>query len=114
MPEWVPPRQLLGELAAADIRWRVDYSQATSDEVFVWGREDLVARIVAALFHNRTVRFEDPGGARIWRTKSKKKATRLAGEIEDTLVNSGMNIYLKIDDEKGVVIGVAGPENPIQ
>ena len=106
----VEPGNLLGELVGKDWRWRIDFRQATPDEAFLWGREDLVCRIIAALVHGRAVWFE---GVK-YRTENRSEALTIAGVVEDAIVNSGKMVFVESDDETGVKIGTGGTEHKIQ
>jgi hypothetical protein len=114
MPAETNPFDLVMEFAVDDFRWQIDYAATTAAETLDWGRADMVGRILAALYHGRSVRFEDPSGPREWQSASPGEAHRMAGEIDDAISDSGYNVYVAADGEQSVVISVAGRENPLQ
>jgi hypothetical protein len=116
MPDNVDPLALLGGFAKEDIRWELNWTDATHSERMEWGRADMVGRILAALYHGRYVRFELPTDTREWRLDnppaltfpvSSNEAAQVVGEIEDTIAYSGRYVTVGKDDEAGVTI-VAG------
>jgi hypothetical protein len=108
--EGFDPRALLTEFASHDWKWRVDYSRATERETLLWGRADMVARIIAALLHGRTVTFD---GA-TYRADRIDEIERVVGEVEDAIAESGYMVRVERDDEEGVVIGTGGTEHMVQ
>lgn len=110
VPEGLEPMGLLTEFASRDWKWSVDFSKATQSELLDWGRADMVARILAALQHGRSVWFQ---GAE-YRVEELADLPRVAGEVEDAIAYSGLMVKVESDDENGVTIGVGGTENLIQ
>jgi hypothetical protein len=105
MPSDINPVELLGKFAKEDIKWEIGYDDATAEEMVDSRRADMVARILAALYHKRSVKFEDME----WKPVSPEQITRAVGEIEDAIVYSGMNFYIERDNEEGVtLVGVHG------
>jgi len=90
----VDPHKLLGDCYRRGWEWTVDYSRATEEEAWRWGREDISLRAVRALVHGRQVRFL----GKIY------QGTDAAGPLEDAIVASGRMIALGRDDETGVDI----------
>jgi hypothetical protein len=110
VPEGFDPMGLLTEFASKDWKWSVDFSRATQAELFDWGRADMVARILAALQHGRSVWFQDVE----YRVEKLEDLPHVAGEVEDTIAYSGLMVKVESDDSDGVAIGVGGTEHPIQ
>lgn len=110
VPEGFDPMSLLSEFASRDWKWSVDFSQATQSELLEWGRADMVARILAALQHERSVWFQDVE----YRVEKLEDLPRVAGEVEDAIAFSGLMVKVESDDSDGVTIGVGGTENLIQ
>jgi hypothetical protein len=106
------PTELLGIFAQNDIHWDIDCSHATNEEFSRWGRSDLVARILAALYHGRWIRFQDKSWTA--RHKTDKEIKRIVGEIENALSHCGMNIYMEQDSEQGVTIGTYRTDHSVQ
>jgi len=105
--EEVDPTEIFFGLVSHRNDWQVDYNRATSEELLVWFRAEIVARIMRALDEGRSVRFMSNEWS--WQADG-PNLLNLAQEIEDTIVNSGFNICLESDDENGVVIGTQGLE----
>ncbi len=100
----VDANELLGSLVNHGWSWEIDLSSASAEESFIWGRADMVARIVRAVMERRPVwvltrRFEPIGDP-----------STIVGMIEDEIVESGRLVYVASDDERGVVIGAHGYE----
>lgn len=110
VPEGFDPRGLLTEFAGHDWKWRVDYSAATHGELLEWGRADMVARILAAVLHSRTVTFDGT----TYYAERLEDLERVIGEVEDAIADSGYMVRVKRDDDEGVVIGTGGTEHPMQ
>lgn len=105
--EEINPADLFSGFNNHQALWEVDYSQASPEEIYVWFRQEIAARIFRALVNNKAVKFMD----REWRWQADGSSlANLAGEIENTIVNSGFMITLLSDDEDGVVIGTSGLE----
>jgi len=83
-------------------RWEIDYSQATSNEAFEWGRQDMAVRVVRALAEGRTVFFQ----AVEYRAATRDDVVLVSGQIEDAIVAGGYLVIVEYDDERGVSIGV--------
>jgi hypothetical protein len=124
MPENLSALELLGCFANEDIKWEIDFEEATVNETLEWSRADMVSRILAALFHGRQVRFEHAASTRQWRLEdcstaltlpvSGNEAVQVVGEIHDAISDSGMNVYIAVDDDTGVTIGTHGTEHKLQ
>lgn len=110
VPEEYDPQALLREFARHDWKWQVYFSEATENETLLWGRADMVARILAALTHGRSVFFE---GAEYRVTASHDLAAKV-GEVEDAIAYSGLMVTVVRDDDKGVFIGTVGTEHSVQ
>jgi hypothetical protein len=117
MPDNVDPLALLVAFAKEDVRWEVNWTEATHSELTEWTRADLVGRILAALHHGRYVRFELPTGIREWRLYNPLELTppvhddearQAVGEIEDLISDGGWDVYVLDDTDKGVIIGTHG------
>ncbi len=95
----IEPGTLLTDLGSRDLWWEIDYSQATAAETLEWARYDLVARVIRALMHDRTVTvfgFDFRG----WDPET-------VGMVEDTIANSGKDVTVGRDDENGLeIIGI--------
>ena len=87
----INPEELLRSMLEHGWTWEINYSQATPEEKFVWGRVDLITRCVRALTQNLPVIFLG-------------KVYDDAGELEDAIVASGRMVSLGRDDEHGVTI----------
>lgn len=110
VPSDLEPRELLGELAGKDWRWEIDFTEATPEETFLWGRADMVFRILAALLHGRGVWFEGVE----YRADHPSQVPKVAGAVEDLIVHSGMMVFVESDNETGVKIGTGGTEHRVQ
>jgi len=110
VPEGFDPMGLLTEFASKDWKWSVDFTQATQTELFEWGRADMVARVLAALKHGRSVQFQDTE----YRVERPEDLSHVAGEVEDAIAYSGLMVKVESDDENGVIIGIGGTEHPMQ
>ncbi len=99
-PAGTDPHNLLHEFLVNGWEWRIDYSQATAEEAFVWGRQDLVVRCVRALGRGLPVRFMD----------KEYRGVESVGQLEDDIVASHRMITLESDDEDGVIISIHGWE----
>ena len=96
------PPQLLQSLVDHGWDWKIDYTLATPEEVFLWGRADLVIRSIRALRQGRTVTFNGE--------TFQGFSMDIAGRLEDAMADSGRMIALLRDDGQGVVIGALWPE----
>ena len=110
VPEGFDPIGLLTEFASKDWKWSVDFTQATQSELLDWGRADMVARILAALQHGRSVRFQDTE----YRVEKLEDLPRVAGEVEDAIAYSGLMVKVESNNDEGVTIGIGGTEHPMQ
>jgi hypothetical protein len=112
MPETIDALEMLGGFAKAGIRWEVDFENAEQSELMEWSRADLAGRILAAVFDNRWVNFQ----GRDWNAedKTEDEIKDIILEINDAMSDSGMMVFIEIDDETGVWIGTSGTEHPIQ
>jgi hypothetical protein len=104
--EMANPLTMLGGFAKSNIRWEIDFDNATQSEQTEWSRADLVGRVLAALYTNRWVAFQ----GKSWdaKDKTKEEIEQIIGEIDDALSESGMMIFVDIDDDNGVWIGTRG------
>ena len=110
VPEGFDPMPLLREFASHDWKWRVDFSRATERETFLWARADMVARIMSALVHGRTVTFNSV----TYRADAPNDIAHVAGEVEDVIANSGYMVHVERDDDEEVVIGIGDTEYLMQ
>jgi hypothetical protein len=110
VPEGFDPMGLLTEFSSRDWKWSVDFSQATQSELFDWGRADMVARILAALQHGRSVWFQGTE----YRVERTEDLPHVAGEVEDAIAYSGLMVKVESDNDDGVSIGIGGTEFPMQ
>ena len=94
IPLTIEPVELLGEISSYGWHWEIDYSKASEEERFSWGRRDLVVRVVRALMGGRPVYF----------LGREYRGANMVGELEDTIVFSGRMIRLGFDDKRGVQI----------
>ena len=104
IPPGIDPMDLLTEMARANFRWEVHYLGESPEAVLRWGRADLVARVLGALWHGRPVWFLGVE----YRARTRADVPGVAGAIEDAIVNSGLYVTVESDDGTGVRIGV-GP-----
>jgi hypothetical protein len=110
VPTHLEPGELLGELAKEDCRWQIDFTEAIPEERLLWGRADMVFRILAALLHGRGVWFEGVE----YRAHQLSQVPEVAGAVEDAVAYSGMMVCVESDDETGVKIGTRGTEHRMQ
>lgn len=100
LPE-VDPAELFNAFVGHGWQWRVDYSQATEREKFLWFRAEFVARMVRALTRGLPVKFM----GREYRAQSSAEVLEVAQRLEDDIVSSGRMITIDSDDEHGLVVG---------
>jgi hypothetical protein len=93
----IDPQKLLAEMGYQNVRWEVDFSQASPQENLEWGRADLVGRIVRALSHERGVWFHGH--------EFRGFSDEMMVMLEETISNSGLQVAVERDDEDGLVIG---------
>lgn len=110
VPADVDAMELLTQFAKADWRWSIDFSNASEQEVFEWGRADMVARILAALLHGRSIWFL----GKEYFAQNQADLPKVIGAVEDAIAYSGLMVQVKSDDENGVIIGTGGTEHPVQ
>ena len=84
----------------------MDYSEAKDEEIFLWFRAELIARIIRALISDLPVKFLENE----WQAGSGRDLFEIVQEIEDAIVGSGRLVTIDSDDKNGVVIGVRGYE----
>ena len=84
-------------------RWKVDYSGATEEEILLWFKEDLAARIVRALKGGLPVYFLD----RKWQVTEDKSLIAIVTDLEREITSSGRMVSIDSDDENGLVIGTS-------
>lgn len=101
----VDPADLLRELVSKRVCWTIDWSQATREEAFLWGRADLVSRILRGLIGGRSVFFL----GQEYRAEDYTSITEVAGVVEDAIVNSGLMVCIESDGDGGVRIGTGCP-----
>ena len=106
----LPPEVLLAPLAKEGWRWTVEWSTVPEDELFAWAREDLACKILSALVRGATIEFLEQS----WQLSDVGDIERLAGEIEDKIVQSGYNVGVTSDEEARLIIGTHGTEHPVQ
>jgi len=100
------PAGMFGSLVKHGDQWKTDYSAGTEEEVFLWFRSEIVARIIRALQQGRPVKFLDQE----FRLAQGGDLYSMGQTIEDVIVTSGRLITINSDDEKGFIIGVVGYE----
>ncbi|MBI5733753.1 MAG: hypothetical protein HY973_02300 [Candidatus Kerfeldbacteria bacterium] len=103
----IDPMELLGQMVKKGWGWKIDYTQATKEEMFEWFKAEVASRIVRALIQDRFVQFMDQR----WQLKSGQNILDLAQKIEDYIADSGFNITIVSDDANGLTIRTVGPEN---
>ncbi len=108
--DFLDPLSLLQEFAKNDWKWDIDWTNATEEEAFIWGRADMVGRILAALLHGRTVWFQGTE----YCVTNPAELEQVLSEVEDVIVESGFNVAVESDDANGVRIGIRGTELPMQ
>lgn len=111
IPVDVDPVGLMVDLSRHQWRWEIDWSAATPDELFLWGRADLVGRVFAAALAGRSVRFMGERWDFAGIEAGSSESAKMLGEIEDAIVDSGRNVGVLTDDwVNDLVIGVHGYE----
>ena len=108
VPPNVSARDLLGDFIAKRITWSIDYENATSEESFEWGRQDMACRILRALRAGLPVVFREE----VYQLRDIADFDQLAelvGRVEDAVADSGRVVALGYDDERGVLIQDVGP-----
>jgi hypothetical protein len=110
--ETANPLEMLGGFAKSNIRWEIDFDNATQSELTEWSRADLVGRVLAAIYTNRWIGFQ----GKSWNAthKTEEEIEQIIGEIDDALSDSGMMIFVDIDDDNGVWIGTHGRAHKVQ
>ncbi len=106
----INPLDLLWSLVLMKATWEIDYSQATKNEILDWARADITRRAMRALVKGLPVEFQ---GVKYSLSKTSDLVI-VAGELEDVLVQSGMNIFIGKDDETGVLISCHSTEHQVQ
>ena len=107
----VDPVALTVELACQKWWWEFDWSDATPEEYVLWGRADMVGRLIAAAITGRAVRFMGQRWSFAGLEFASDEAQLLLGAIEDSISGSGRNVVVLTDDWVGdLVIGVRGYE----
>jgi hypothetical protein len=101
------PREIFLSFLRHNWDWKVDYSQATDEEIFKWLREEIAVRIVRALLQKRPVYFLD----KKYRLQEGEDLKKIVEQIENEIGESGRTIFIEKDDKKGLVIGVGGYEH---
>jgi hypothetical protein len=104
----ISARNLLGDFLIKRWGWSVDYSAATEDEAFEWGRQDLSVRIIRALGRGLPVTFLEKIH-RVVDTTNAVAFERIVGEVEDAIASSGRIVSLDYDDARGVGVADLGP-----
>jgi len=100
------PLDLTISLARERISWALDLSQADPIQTLEWVRADMAGRIIAALMHGRPVRFNQ----RTFMVTNPTQLEEVMGQVEDTISESGFNVFVESDDESGVSIGIHSKE----
>lgn len=111
VPADVNPSELLNQFASEDWKWKLDFTQASEQELLEWGQANLIARVLASILHGRSVWLQGVE----YRVKNPEEASLIVDEVEKAIEYSGV-MFIKItsDDENGVVIGTVGTEYPVQ
>lgn len=97
LPGQVSPKELLAAAVDHGWHWKIDYSYATLDEIFLWLRSDMVCRAVLAKQEGRSVYFEG------------RKYTDLQ-KWKDAVTSSGQMVEIDRDDETGYWIKGVDPD----
>ena len=105
----INPLDLIMDCVRKGYVWVIDWTQATLEESFQWGRADLVGRILRALMEGRPVSF-----AGVEYRATADSIQMVTGEVEDAITNSGCMVIVEDDNEHGVRIGVHGTEHRVQ
>lgn len=97
IPEAVKAQDMISSLAQHGWEFSVNYSQATEQEKFEWGRQELGYRAAVALSSGRKLRFLGQDYSDI-------------GAFEDAIVTSGRMVYIARNDEEVFEVGAEGWE----
>jgi hypothetical protein len=100
VPSGLDPQRILMEFVRNDWDWEVNYRQATEEEKFIWGRQDLVARCMRALKRGLPVKF----------LGREYRGLESAIQLEDDIVSSRRMVTIGRDNQNGVEIAVEGWE----
>ncbi len=106
----INPDVLIWSLVQMNSTWEIDFSQASENELFEWGRADIISRVMRALMKGLSVEFQ---GLHYFLAKIADLET-VVGTLEDAIVGCGMNIFLAKDDETGVLISCHSREHQVQ
>jgi hypothetical protein len=106
------PQEFISATVRHGWRWSIDFSLVTTEEELIWGLADMVGRILLALQEGRSVWFQ---GVEYRALNGRPDdLLRVAGEVEDAIGFSGMNVRVEKDDESELVIATAGTEYSLQ
>ncbi len=95
------PQDILCGIAGYKWRWETDYSQATAEEQSLWSKQDMTMKVVRALAQGLPVRVL----GNEYRSESLRGAFQVAAQIEDLILEKGLEPILESDNEHGVIIG---------
>ena len=107
VPSDIDPMAIVADIVRHGWGWSIDWSQATTEEAFLWGRADFVCRILRALAEGRPVRFL---GRVYGPAANADELATLVGKVEDAVAESGRNVFILADDAFGLTVGVHGHE----
>ena len=97
LSELVDPMALLASAVQHGWHWKIDYSDATPQEIFLWLRSDMVCRAVLAKQEGRPVYFEGQEYVDFQ-------------EWKDAISSSGQMVAIDRDDETGFWVKGVGPD----
>ena len=100
-PELMPgitPGIILRDMVHEGWSWRIDYSNASEEDINIWTNADIMARIYRAIRNGREVDFLGIKFARDIRV------------IRRAIVSSGYLVRVVQDDETGLVIDINQPQ----
>lgn len=107
------PMELLKSAMLHNWKWKLDFSKATEEEVFLFGRADFIIRIIRALFGGKKIKFLDYE-FQILSSHSEEEAIEIAQAAEDAIVEGGYYVYIANENENEIVIGIGPQEHPTQ
>lgn len=103
VPPDVSAHDLLGDCLVKKWLWSVDYTAATEDEAYEWGRQDLSCRIIRALRKGLPVTFLGKT-YQLPATTSSEAFEEIVGVVEDAIVSSGRIVSIGYDDSRGIEV----------
>jgi len=104
IPKGMDPNEILPGISNQGWKYQIDYSQATIQEIESWGAAEMMDRILSALHNGLPVVFD--GETYLLECKN---ILVVGQEIEDAISSSGKLVYIKSDDESGLVIEAFKP-----